>query len=125
MNLASYIMIVAALFAVYVAFFRDFVLAKRKFRCLRCGSCCKLRVRLSENEIEEMKRRGEEDFLDEGGNHIKRINGYCKFLNFNNGISSCSIEDTKPGICRKFPSKKWSIFKTVDPRCQSFCRRLW
>jgi len=125
MDLTSYILVVSVLFAIYVAFFRDFVLAKRKFKCLRCGKCCKLRVNLNKDEIENLKRIGEKDFLDESNNHIKRVNGYCKFLNFNDGTTSCNIENNKPLICRNFPVKKGFIFRTVDLRCQSFCGRLW
>jgi len=34
-----------------------------------------------------------------------KSNGYCHFLNEDNGSFSCGVYDARPAICRNYPSK--------------------
>ena len=62
----------------------------------RCGLCCSLVVRISDEDIKKIERLGHKrDFFVEkianGNNALKRINAYCRFMVINdlNDISSC------------------------------------
>ncbi|MBS3078680.1 YkgJ family cysteine cluster protein [Candidatus Pacearchaeota archaeon] len=117
--------IIIILIFVYIFYFREFILAKREFKCLRCGNCCKLRVRLNKQDIKRIENAGYGDFLDKEGKNLKRINGYCKFLILDNGITSCRIQDLKPEICNGFPRGKGLFGKKVDIRCKACANKLY
>ena len=123
MNILDLILIIIALFIIYIIFFRNYVLAKAKFKCKRCGNCCKLRVRLNDEDIKRIKKAGYKDFFDKRKS-LKRINGYCMFLTFNNGVASCKINNIKPKICGWWPIHKTIFGKEADPRCCTFLGRL-
>jgi Fe-S-cluster containining protein len=94
---------------------RNFFLKFRKFKCLRCGQCCRLRVSLSKEDIERLKKSGHKDFI-ENKNSLKRINGYCKFLEIKNGKARCSVYKSRPEVCRWWPVAKF----LCDGRCKSY-----
>ena len=93
---------------IYFFYLREFLLARKEFKCQRCGQCCKLRVFARKEDRENLKKAGylESDFLTKLG-HIKKINGFCVFMTVDNGITSCNLHDScKPSICRTFPNSK-------------------
>ena len=84
--------------------------------CIKCAECCKNYpfVELSQHEIFELEKmtglpasaftnqkRGAvaEYFLD------FKENGDCIFLNESNGSHSCAVYETRPSICKNYPSK--------------------
>jgi Fe-S-cluster containining protein len=119
MEPGAVIWIITFFFCIYVLFLREYFLARRKFKCKRCGQCCKLLVDLNEDDIRKIKKAGHADFISDK-KCLKRVNGYCMFLVFRDGVSCCSIEDIKPKICRNFPNKKGIFGKKYDTRCKNF-----
>lgn len=115
-------MIILFLLGVIIA--RPYFLNKKKFKCCRCGECCKLRVLLTKEEIEAIKKAGYSDFVDKDG-WIKKKDKHCIFLKFKEGISYCKIEKIKPKICKDFPEKKGLFGKYRDIRCKTCVGRLW
>jgi len=122
---AIVINVLITLVVYYIFYFREFILARKELKCLRCGNCCRLRVRLSEEDIEKITKAGYKDFLDKNGKNLKRINGYCNFLELNNGMTSCKIEKLKPEICKKFPIGKGFFGKKIDIRCRTCAWKLY
>ena len=100
---------------IYFFIIRPIILKRRKFKCLRCGQCCRLRVKLSKEDIKRLEDSGVKDFI-EGKNWLKRVNGYCKFLEIKNGKAKCMVYDARPKICRVWPVYKFSC----DTRCRSY-----
>ena len=84
-----------------------------------------MRVRLNKQDIKRIENAGYGDFLDKEGKNLKRINGYCKFLILDNGITSCRIQDLKPEICNGFPRGKGLFGKKVDIRCKACANKLY
>ena len=112
--------IILIILIIYLFFIRGYMLARRKFKCLRCGKCCRYIVRLSKEDIKRIEKAGYRDFLDKN-NKLKRVNGYCIFLSLNKGITSCKLENSaKPKICRIFPTIKGCFGRKCDIRCRSF-----
>jgi Fe-S-cluster containining protein len=73
----------------------------------RCGLCCTLLVRLSREDIEELKKLGFDQayFVDKdtkGAAVLRRTNGYCRFLEIKEGIASCAIYGSRPKVCREY-----------------------
>jgi Fe-S-cluster containining protein len=73
----------------------------------RCGLCCTLTVRLDKEDIERIRSLGntEKDFVDKGSDDkpvLKRINGYCTFVEIKRGIATCTIYESRPRICREY-----------------------
>lgn len=122
--LGNILIAIVLLFILYMVFARAHVLARKKFKCLRCGHCCRLRVKLSKQEIEEIKKKGHVNFMSRLG-YIKRKNGYCQFLEFKDGKTECSLEDIKPKVCKKFPSRKGLIGEKIDTRCKTCHGKFW
>ncbi len=102
----------------YVVFLRQFIWKFRKFKCLRCGRCCSLRVKLTNEDIKRLKKSGKKNFVEKG-NWLKRINGYCMFLEIKNGKANCTVYDSRPKICRGWPLKRF----TCDTRCKSYYKK--
>jgi Fe-S-cluster containining protein len=118
---------IITLIVYYIFYLREFVLAKRYgFKCQRCGNCCKLRVKMFPEDIKSLEETGhkKEDFLYKN-KYLKKINGYCVFLTLNNGITSCSIENNKPYVCRRFPIGKGIFGKKIDIRCRTCAFKLF
>lgn len=98
--------------------------------CRKCADCCKKFpfVELSENEIDGLKQVTGlpfEVFTNPKGKAVEeyflkfRENGYCFFLIENDGTYSCSVYESRPEICRRFPSKP--IQKEA---CSEICKKL-
>jgi len=76
---------------------------KAKFRCIKCGLCCRLRVKLNERDITRLKKiKGWENFINKR-NYLKRVNGWCVFLKKRRSNVICSIYKYRPSTCRKWP----------------------
>ncbi|MEK6833712.1 MAG: YkgJ family cysteine cluster protein [Nanoarchaeota archaeon] len=122
MKLLAIIDIILAILFIYFIFIRGYILAKRKFKCLRCGKCCGFIVNLPKEDIEKIKEAGYKDFI-EGKNQLKKVNGYCIFMTLDKGICSCKLENSvKPQICKNFPHKRGLFGRKADYRCSSFCK---
>jgi len=119
MALANFLLLFLILFVIYIFFIRQFIFRFKKFKCLRCGQCCKLRVKLSKEDIARIKKAGKNDFVEEGS-WLKRTNGYCQFLEIKKGKARCTIYNSRPEICRWWPVRKFSM----DTRCKCFERKI-
>lgn len=84
--------------------------------CKKCAECCKNYpyVELSINEIKSLEHLTGlylNDFTNQKGKAVEEYffkfqkNGDCIFLNESNGIHSCAVYETRPSICRNYPSK--------------------
>ena len=84
--------------------------------CKKCAECCKNHpfVDLSKNEINSLEKVtgiNPDVFTNPKGKAVEeyflqfRENGYCFFLNENNGIFSCDVYEARPAICKNYPSK--------------------
>jgi Fe-S-cluster containining protein len=131
MELGALFLIAVLLCCFYLLFIRDYLLARRKFKCRRCGKCCRYLVSLSKEEAEKIKKAGYKDFLSRTGffgvkKYVRHAaNGYCMFLVFRDGISYCQLEHIKPKICRNFPVINGLFGKKCDPRCTNFHGQLY
>ncbi|VVB78136.1 Putative zinc- or iron-chelating domain protein [uncultured archaeon] len=122
---AIIINVIITLIVYYVFYFREFILARKEFKCARCGKCCSLRVKVNKEDIERIKKAGYEDFLDKKNKNLKRINGRCRFLTLKNGVTGCEIQDIKPKICKTFPISKGLFGKKIDIRCKNCSGKLF
>ncbi len=84
--------------------------------CRNCAECCKNYpcVDLSNNEmdlLEKMTGVRSDVFTNPKGTEVEEYflqfqeNGYCFFLNENNGCFSCSVYEARPKICKNYPSQ--------------------
>jgi Fe-S-cluster containining protein len=105
----------------YLVFLRPFLLRKKKFRCLQCGRCCRLAVRINNQDIERLKKAGYVDFTCFGKYLKKDKNGNCVFQVFKRGKSHCSVHKIKPGLCARWPNSKYF----ADTRCTFFFKKFW
>lgn len=120
MNILQIINILLIIALIYFVFIHGYLLARRKFKCLRCGKCCRLKVVLTKEDIAKIKKAGYKNFLEKN-NYLKKVNGYCIFMTLNNGVTSCKLEHSaKPEVCRNFPTIKGFFGKKYDFRCRSF-----
>ncbi|MCB2147905.1 MAG: YkgJ family cysteine cluster protein [Deltaproteobacteria bacterium] len=98
--------------------------------CRRCADCCKKFpfVELTENEIERLERVTGlpfEVFTNPKGKTIEeyflkfRENGYCFFLDENDDTYSCRVYESRPEICRNFPSTP-----VQKEACSEICKKL-
>jgi Fe-S-cluster containining protein len=75
--------------------------------CFKCGECCRPIVKLSEKEIEEIKKLGHKDFyeFDEKikSDVLKQNKGVCIFLYGKEEEFLCSIYDKRPQVCKDYP----------------------
>ncbi len=92
------------------------------FKCKRCGYCCTLRARLRLVDIFKIMNLGhkKKEFVDKdakGRSFIKLINGDCYFLRKKGKKTSCKIYNTRPKVCRQYPSelqiKECSAYKDL------------
>ena len=126
MDISSIIIDVAiTLIIFYIFYFREFILARKEFKCTRCGNCCKMIVRINQQDTERIEKAGYKDFLANNRKNLKRINGCCKFLMLKDGIFSCQIQDIKPEICKRFPIGKGLFGKKIDIRCKTCAWKLF
>ncbi|MFH1399819.1 MAG: YkgJ family cysteine cluster protein [Candidatus Woesearchaeota archaeon] len=69
----------------------------------RCGLCCSLLVRLNAEDIKRIRLWGyKERFFVAKGPLLKRINGYCVFLEIKEGMATCTIYNDRPQKCREY-----------------------
>ena len=98
--------------------------------CRQCAECCKNYpyVELSNFEIDwlaQVTGLPVEVFTNPKGKVVEeyflkfRENGYCFFLNENNGKYSCGVYEYRPEICRSFPSKP-----IQKESCYEICKHL-
>ncbi len=98
--------------------FVEYFYTRKKFKCLRCGDCCRLIVKLNAEDEKRLKKNGYKNFKNKFG-FLKRINGHCIFLGMKKGVAECEIEKIKPEICGHFPEKRGLFGKKRDRRCRS------
>ncbi len=94
---------------------------KRRFRCLRCGNCCRWpgAVRVGEAEIDAIAAflgMSTGRFLEEcttllpdrsGLSLTEKADGSCRFLE-EGDPARCGIDPAKPAQCRRFP-EHWNF----------------
>lgn len=70
----------------------------------RCGLCCSLLVRLSDDDIRMIMNQGHKDFVEKTPKVqvLRKINGYCTFVEIKKGVATCTIYDIRPKICEEF-----------------------
>jgi len=84
--------------------------------CKKCAECCKNYpfVELSNSEINTLEQLTElhfDVFTNPKGKAVEEYflqfqeNGDCFFLNENNGNYSCNVYESRPVICKNYPSK--------------------
>lgn len=81
-----------------------------------------LRIKVSEEDIKNIKDKGYSDFIDkdiENNKFIKMINGFCYFLELDKGITSCKIYSIRPDGCRKYP-----FFNEVMMECPALDKKF-
>ncbi len=115
MQIDTIIMFILTFLVVYAFILRPFILKRRKFKCLRCGQCCRLRVLLSKEDIKRLEKAGKKSFIEDKV-WLKRKNGYCIFLEIKDGKAKCGVYKSRPKICQNWPIRKFA----VDVRCKSF-----
>lgn len=81
----------------------------KNFTCKQCGECCNP-PRLYKPDIERIKKLGykEQDFIytdNFKNNYLKNKKCRCMFLKKNKKIASCTIYNSRPRICRQYPSE--------------------
>lgn len=85
--------------------------------CMKCAECCRNYpfVELSKDEIhllEQVTGLSFELFTNPKRKTIEEYflqfkeSGHCFFLEESNGCYSCSVYESRPEICRKFPCKR-------------------
>jgi Fe-S-cluster containining protein len=81
--------------------------------CTFCGLCCTLTVRLSNEDIKRIEKTGREkkDFAECISYEwlLNPDGDKCTFLNIKNGVGVCSIYQSRPTDCRRFPGKKCEL----------------
>ena len=109
----------------YIIFKEDIInllIRKQNFKCIRCGSCCKLSVKLTKGDISSIRSKTKMDFIEyrKGVPYLMRKNNYCVFLSLDRGVAKCKIYKYRPKICRNFPKIKSLGITAWDHRCHSF-----
>lgn len=90
--------------------------AQKKTRCLCCGKCCRYfggHLHASAQDMERWKQQGRDDLLSRVNRlgwiwvdpDTKQLTDPCPFLEqADQQTWICSINDTKPDICRDYPT---------------------
>jgi Fe-S-cluster containining protein len=89
------------------------MLDPKSFKCERCAECCKkLYIILNDEDIKNIEKLGysKEDFCEgeligefKGKFVLKKEDDKCIFLEKDKDGYSCSIYESRPEICRKYP----------------------
>ena len=98
--------------------------------CKKCATCCMHYpfIELSSSEVFSIKRATgmqSDVFTNRKGENFEEYfmqfqnNGYCIFLNENNGGFSCDVYEARPRICKNFPSES-----TQQDVCDANSKRL-
>ena len=122
--IANIIFIPIVLILIYLVFIRSYVLARKKFKCSRCGKCCRLFVIPKKEEIEIIKKAGYKDFIEKNG-RLKRPDGFCIFRELKDEKALCTIYKIRPQICRNFPNRKGIFGNKYDARCTNFYKKFF
>lgn len=89
---------------------------KHEVSCLCCGQCCKSfggHLHASEHDMERWRREGREDILSRVNRlgwiwvdpDSKALLERCPFIDtISEQQSLCAIQETKPDICRDYPT---------------------
>lgn len=81
---------------------------RKRFKCNRCGECCRISPKLGREDIRKILKKGiEKDYFIEmirGKTYMKIKNDKCVFLRKNGKKYACKIYDSRPKICREYPS---------------------
>ena len=109
-------------FAYYYLVVRSVLFANKKFKCQHCGRCCRFIVWLNDKDIKRIKTGTDYVGSILGQKFIKPKKLKCRFLKFKNGKSHCSIYNTRPGVCRRYPSRTILGFKAKDARCKGLMK---
>lgn len=114
----AYLLILTYLIsALYFTIIKSLINRYKKFKCVNCTKCCKLKVDLTNEDIKRINTKINYIDNSSGKKIIKRINGYCIFLNIKEGKSKCAIYNMRPEICRNFPKTKIFGIKCNDSTC--------
>ena len=97
--------------------------------CLRCGTCCMadMIADADAEDLERWRREGRDDILRRYrdacwvGDHFMSVTTGmaihdCPFLDFQDGLFTCTIYETRPRVCREFTPGSSEI-------CPQFKRR--
>lgn len=117
--------LVLIIILVYLAFrddLEEIYLARNSFKCKRCGHCCGLKVTLKDEDKKRLRKHGYGKYINRM--FLKRINGWCPFLKIEKGKATCTIYSIRPGLCQRWPKKKFLGIKAYDKRCRQF-KRPW
>ncbi len=74
----------------------------KDFECEKCGFCCQLDVKITQNDFINLIKNKKENFSIIKDNDImlrKGVNGNCQY--FEDGL--CSIYNFRPEVCQNFP----------------------
>ena len=91
------------------------------FKCKRCGYCCTLLPKLSEDDIARIEKSGfgRDYFLEigrMGDFRIKMADNKCIFLERDGNRFKCRIYEFRPEVCRIYPSYEKGIAKCPESR---------
>ena len=104
---------------IYIGLFRSFFLKRHKFKCLRCGRCCRFKLKLLQEDIIRLEKAGKKELIIDGV-WVKRIDGRCAFLENTDDGTRCAVYEARPETCRWWPVRKY----WVDVRCKVYDRKL-
>ena len=95
---------------------------KDRFKCTRCGECCKFLVKVYPEDVKRLELAGKKGFYETRGKFklIKRtLDRYCVFYERNNktGVGKCTAYNARPRICRSYPFHRFWGLPQADPRC--------
>ena len=105
---------------IYAGLFRPFVVKRHKFKCQRCGRCCRYKLELSKEDILRLEKAGAKDFITDKA-WVKRMDGNCVFLKTVDGGNRCAVYEARPEVCRWWPVRKYR----VDIRCKAYDRKFF
>jgi len=77
-----------------------------KWKCIRCGYSCTLRVKINAFEWLRIFLQGKRNFSEIGFNkklQLKHTNGHCILLKKKDGKPYCSVYNNRPKMCRNYP----------------------
>lgn len=84
-----------------------------QLNCKRCGYCCTLSPKLTESDVEQIKKLGynEAFFVDDssGFKSMKLVNKKCVFLDSKENVLFCIIYTSRPAACRIYPLEDKNI----------------
>jgi Fe-S-cluster containining protein len=110
--------IIFIIFSVYFIKIKPYFSRNKKFKCINCGRCCRLLVRLYDEDIKRIKGKKNYFWSFFGKKYLKIKKLRCVFLKRNGKKYLCSIYNMRPGVCRRYPHTKRFGSDCYDPRCR-------